>query len=151
VIDDDQFNQHFPYSAKMQNSRLLDKSLFLSNTWCLYKSIKYESKLIQFKLDLFSSRLGAASHKLGTDEEAAAQAVSRAAGELCNKLAQVLSLTEAKCPRDENGHRLESRDLEIFEWLLLKTLLHLNQKGMLEQLSRLSPSFKDFLLKLNLK
>ena len=49
VIDDEQFNKLFPFSASQQNVLSFDTHIFLDQTWYLYKKIQYTCRLIEFK------------------------------------------------------------------------------------------------------
>ena len=51
IIDDEQLNKLFPFSASQQNLMSFDTYIFLDQTWYLYKKIKYTSRLIEFKQD----------------------------------------------------------------------------------------------------
>lgn len=37
IIDDEQYNELFPFAAKQQNKLNFETSLFVDNCWCLYK------------------------------------------------------------------------------------------------------------------
>ena len=40
IIDDEQYNQMFPFSAKQQTVTF-ETAIFIDQMWCLYKQIKY--------------------------------------------------------------------------------------------------------------
>ena len=98
MIEDEQFNKQFPFSAQLQNSQIVSKSLYLNSLWCLYKAIKYELKLVLFVLDHFSQ--GPPRHARGTGDEgrgidANRRHVDRSILKFTNKLYQLNYLIEA--------------------------------------------------------
>ena len=57
IINDENFNKMFPYSAKQQNEFDFGSTIFMDPLWCLYKQMKYTSRLIEFKQDHFKFKM----------------------------------------------------------------------------------------------
>ena len=125
VIDDEEFNRKFPFSAKEQNALLLDRMLFIDHTWCLYKSIKYQCKLIEFKQDHYSFKM---LSMISNDQQYDAEMLQKANVELTNQLFHLNFITKAL-----NENKRKNR-LAMFEWLLVKILLQLDRQNKTRQM-----------------
>lgn len=119
LIEDENFNKQFPFSAQLQNSQIVSKSLFLNSLWCLYKGLKYELKLAVFTLDHF----GQGPHRPRIEEPSSHRHIDRAILKLTNKLHQLNFLIEANQQKKKDNLHLP--DFDMFEWLFLKTLFQL--------------------------
>ena len=90
----------------------------MDQLWCLYKQIKYQSKLIELRQDHFKFKMVS---MLSQDYNSDAKMLQRANDDLCNQIYHlhfiVLSFKfEAK--RIGKANRIR-----IFQWLLLKIIL----------------------------
>ena len=129
VIDDEEFNKQFPYTAQTKKQEVQGQILFLNNLWYLYKSVKYETKLTSFNIDHIKLR---PHHLLQEDEEQGL--LAKATGDLINKLVQIKLINDSLAFYEKKCQKYVTQEFNLLKWLLVKIVVTMEHNGKMAEL-----------------